>query len=362
MKILFAFGGKQKGGAERAITNIANYMIKDNDVHFLGLKKIDNFYEINSKIKYHLMEKESDYNSNFLVRNIRRVKKINQIIKSVNPDVVISFAREQSYRILLLNYFNKRKIIVSVRNDPRHEYTSIFEKIIMKILYRRVNGFVFQTEEARDFFGKKIKEKSVVIPNPINESYLFEKQILKKEKKIVSVGRLVEQKNHVLLIDAFSMIAKKFKDYKVIIYGSGELKGQLQNKINLLNLQRQIALAGEVMNVRENIEDAALFVLPSIYEGMPNSLIEAMAIGLPCISTDCPCGGPRFLIKNNVNGILVPVNDTKKMANEIERLLNDKELRDKLGENAKKIKKVLDTNKINKMWLDFIKKSLESRR
>ena len=356
MRVLFAFGGKQKGGAERAITNIANYMIKNNEIHFLGLKKIDNFYEINSNIKYHLMETEDDYSSNFLVRNIRRVKKIKQIINNVNPDIIISFAREQSYRILLLNYFNKRKIIVSVRNDPKHEYTSIFEKIVMRILYRRVNGFVFQTEEARDFFGKKIGDKSVIIPNPINEKYLVEKQILKKEKNIVSVGRLVEQKNHVLLIEAISKIAKKFKDYKVIIYGSGELKEQLQNKINSLKLQKQIILAGEVIDVRENIEDATLFVLPSIYEGMPNSLIEAMAIGLPCISTNCPCGGPRFLIENNINGILVPINDVNRMANEMERLLKDEKLRYNLGENAKKIKKLLNSEKINNMWLDFIKK------
>lgn len=361
MRVLFVFGGKQKGGAERAITNISSHMIKENEVHFLGLKKIDNFYSISNKIKYHLMERESDYKKNFFIRNINRLTKIRKIIKEVNPDVIISFAREQSYRILLLNYFNKRKIIVSVRNDPKHEYTTFKEKLVMKILYKRVNGFVFQTEEAKKFFDKKVQDKSVIIPNPINEEYLSGNTKVKKEKKIVSVGRLVEQKNHAFLIDSFAKIANAFSDYSLVIYGSGELKENLQKQINSYGLDKRIILAGEVQDVRKNIEDASLFILPSIYEGMPNSLIEAMALGLPVISTDCPCGGPRFLIQNNVNGILVPVNDVNELADEIEKILTDDEFREKIGKNAKNIRKILDSDKINQQWMNFISKTLGSR-
>lgn len=355
MKILFVFGGKQKGGAERAITNIANAMIKENDVYFLGLKNINKFYEYSDKIKYYTMEKESEYKKNFLLRNYIRVKRMRKFVKEINPDVVISFAREQSYRLLLLNFFNKRRIIVSVRNDPKHEYVKFSEKITMKILYSRVNGFVFQTEEARDFFSDKIKNKSIIIPNPINELFLSTNKNVKRKKKIVAVGRLVEQKNHDLLIDAFAKISKKYNDYYVEIYGSGELKSVLEEKINKLGLSKKIFLKGEVSNVKECIEDATLFILPSNYEGMPNSLIEAMSLGLPCIATDCPCGGARFLIKNNENGIIVPTNDVEKLSKAMEKMLDNKEFCEKLGMNAKKIREVLDANKINKMWLDFIK-------
>lgn len=360
MKILFVFGGKQKGGAERVITNIANHLINNNEIYFLGLKKIDEFYSIDKKIKYYLMESETDYSRNFLVRNVKRLKKIKKIVKDINPNIIISFSREQSYRILLLNYFNKRKIIVSVRNDPRHEYTTLFEKIIMQILYRRVNGFVFQTEDAKNFFPKKMRINSVIIPNPVNEKFLYVNKNVKKTKKIVSVGRLVNQKNHELLIDSFSKIADEFKEYKLIIYGSGELKKKLQNKINSLCLEKRIILAGEVFNVKKSIEDAKLFVLSSNYEGMPNALIEAMAIGLPVISTDCPCGGPRFLIKNNENGILVPVNDINKMVSAIKYILSNYENANKMGREAMKIVKKLNPEKINKMWIEYINKIIES--
>ena len=153
---MFVFGGKQKGGAERVITNLANSMINENEIYFLGLKKIDNFYYTNNKIKYCFVEEEKEYKKNFITRNLSRLKRIKKYINDINPDIIISFAREQSYRILFANYFNKRKIIVSVRNDPKHEYTTIKEKLVMKFLYRRVNGFVFQTEDAKNFFSNSL--------------------------------------------------------------------------------------------------------------------------------------------------------------------------------------------------------------
>lgn len=358
MKILFVFGGKQKGGAERVITNLANNMIKKHDVYFLGLKKMNTFYEINDNIKYDFIEQAEDYKSNFFIRNFNRTRRMYNSIRSVSPDIIISFSREQSYRLLLTNFFNKRKIIISVRNDPKEEYKNFFEKCLMKILYLRVNGFVFQTEEARSFFPKSFQEKSVIIPNPINEDYIDSFYEGERKNVIVTAGRLAEQKNHELLIDAFSKISGEFKDYKLIIYGSGSLENDLKEQIKRLKLEKRVILAGEVSCIKDKIINASLFVLSSRYEGMPNALIEAMALGLPCISTDCPCGGPRYLIKNNINGVLVPVGDENKLSFEMKRLLNDKDLCLKLSKNATKVAELLNPNKINKLWIDFIEEIL----
>ena len=129
----------------------------------------------------------------------------------------------------------------------------------------------------------------------------------------------------------------------------------MEKLISQLNMKNRIFLPGKTDNIKEEIYDTSLFVLSSDYEGMPNALMEAMALGLPVISTDCPCGGPKFLIENKKNGILVPVNDEKKLKEEIENVLKDKELARELSSNANKICIELNPIEINKKWEKYIK-------
>jgi glycosyltransferase involved in cell wall biosynthesis len=147
-----------------------------------------------------------------------------------------------------------------------------------------------------------------IIPNPINPEFNVKPFSGKRRKIITSVGRLSEQKNQHVLIEAFSRIEKDFPDYELVIYGEGNLRETLENQIKTLKLENKVKLPGVKKNIKNEIYDCSLFVLPSLYEGMPNALMEAMALGLPVISTDCPCGGPRFLI-HNYNGLLVKVNN-----------------------------------------------------
>ena len=358
MKIMFVFGGKQKGGAERVITNLANGLIKNNVVSFLGVKKIDNLYKYNDDISYYILDDDNVKYHSFIDRNYKRVKKMIKYMKEENPDIIVSFAGEQCYRTLFVNLFNKRKIIVSLRNDPIHEYNSFFKKLLMKILYRRANGFVFQTEDARDYFNKKIRDNSIIIPNPINEQFIVDPYKGKREKIIVNAGRLAPQKNQDLLIKAFNEFNKKVKGYKLYIYGEGELEEELRKTIDELKLNDLVILKGNVSNLKDEIYNKALFVLSSDFEGMPNALIEAMALGMPSISTDCPCGGPKYLIKNGKNGLLVPVHDVSKLAGAMEKALSSEKYANGLGIEANKIKNKLDPHKIENMWVDYINKVL----
>ena len=363
MKILFYIGGLGKGGAERVISNLSNYLIKENEITIMTDFNRKSKYALNEKINIVALDKDDTIQKLKIINNFKRLKKISRVIESIKPDVIISFLPLPSYRVLLLKRKIKTPIIVSVRNDPNAEYNNFIKKIIMKLLYRRANGFVFQTKEAQKFFSKKIQKKSVVIPNPIKNEFI-ERKIYEGEREniIVSVGRLEEQKNFELLIHAFYDISKDIEDYKLIIYGEGSLRHDLEKKINGLNMHNRIFLPGNVDNVAEKIEKAKLFVMTSDYEGMPNALMEAMALGIVCISTNCPCGGPRFLINDKENGFLFELNDKehlKELMKEV--LLNKEDNLFQISEKAKKRMQDFKEEKISKLWIDFIENVINKK-
>jgi len=179
-----------------------------------------------------------------------------------------------------------------------------------------------------------------------------------RRKIIVNVGKLSSQKNQTFLVQAFAKIADKFLEYQLHIYGEGDKRSELEALSQELDLQDRVILKGNVSGLAKQIEDAALFVLSSDYEGMPNALMEAMAMGIPSISTDCPCGGPDFLIQNGENGVLVPVGDVECLANTMEKLLQDREMADMLGCNAVKIADVLHPDVVHENWKHYIEQFL----
>lgn len=360
MKILFCIGNLNRGGAERVISNLANCFVEKNDISIVTtINKVE--YNLDSRIKHYSL----DYKiKSKLLNKVLRLKKLYSIVKEVKPDIIVSFLPEPSYRVLLLRKIIKIPIIVSIRNDPKTEYSNFKSKCLAKLLYPLADGFVFQTEEAKHYFSNKIQNKSVVIPNPIKKEFLERKIYTgSKENIIVSVGRLYEQKNHELLIDAFYDLNKDIEGYKLIIYGEGVLRKRLENKIQKLNMQDRILLPGSINNIIEKIEKAKLFVMTSNYEGMPNALMEALALGLICISTDCPCGGPKFLIEDNKNGFLFKVKDKDELVKIMKKVLNELTLNqlDEISTNAKQSVQNLSEEKINIKWYDFIKKISNSR-
>lgn len=250
----------------------------------------------------------------------------------------------------------KVKVIVSERNAPTHFSGKKTIKWISRILMRKADGFVFQTKEVQNYYGSFFYEKSIVIPNPVFIESMPKIQYTgEREKKIVSVARLNKQKNQKMLIKAFSLILNEYPEYKLYIWGEGPERKNIENYIRSLGIQKSVFLPGITENVFEEIYDASMFVLTSDFEGMPNALIEAMALGLPCISTDCPCGGPRELIENNRNGILIPVNDKDALVKNICYLLENKEFTIKIGNEAFKIRERLNYETICNKWYEFMK-------
>lgn len=354
MKILFYINILSDGGAERVVANLASLFSKnDFDVTLVTTFKTPNEYDVFPGVKRIELEEKNSKKNNRLIRNIRLIKKLRKIIKSEKPDVVISFMKEANFRAIIASSFLRVKTVVSVRNDPKVIYKGITGKFVSKFIMPKASGCVFQTEEAMSYFSKKLQKKSKVILNAVkNEFYLINREPV--DGKIVSIGRISPEKNHKMLIEAFSSVTNKYPNAKLEIYGTKYLEDEINETIKKYNLENIVSLKGHTNNIADVLSTADIFVLSSLYEGMPNSLMEAMAAGVPCISTDCPCGGPKMLITNYENGLLVKVNDANEMAKAIMKLLDNKEYKEELGINAKKRAAMFKTDLVFNEWKDFI--------
>lgn len=358
MKIMLVIDEWKGGGAERVICNLASYLAQGYEVSIVSFGGNDR-YSVDEKVKlYNNMDPSILNQEKNKIKKaalfLKRVKIFNKCKKEIQPDIIISFLSMPNYVVLFSNIFKKVKVIISERNDPNVFYSSFRTKFLMNWLYPKTDGFVFQTDKAKQFFKNSIQQKGTIIANPINEKFIGKVYSGERKKVIVSVGRLVDQKNHKLLINAFANISKKFPDYKLIIYGEGGLRGELTKLIENLNLEDKVILYGNTSNIEDKIYDAEMFVLPSVWEGMPNALMEAMALGLPCIATNCPSGGPEFLIQNDINGILIQCDNGKELEEAIEKILEDKEFAKKIGKNASRIVETLNPNEIYKQWENYI--------
>lgn len=356
MKIMFFTMSMGHGGAERVIANLANNYASGNDsVTVVTCQNLQCEYSLKNKVQFLKLD-QKDANNNKILRFIRRRNVLKKILNNQHYDIIICFLPEPSFIMLSLKQKYKLKVIVSERWDPVQEYSKLFHKVLMNILYPLADGFVFQTKDAQDYFDNKIKNNSIIIPNPISEEFLHETYLPERKKEIVSVGRLFPQKNHKLLIDAFKIVHEKFPDFTLKIYGKGILKEALQLQIRELHLEKSVYLMGEVLNIKQVIKDASLFVLSSNSEGMPNALMEAMALGLPVISTDCPCGGPKYLIQDGVNGLLVKVGDKQDMADKIMLLLENSAQSETMAQNAMHIVEQINPDHIYNEWKNYIQK------
>lgn len=350
MKILFTIGQLSNGGAERVVSILASEFSTRHEVEIVTLISPERVYNIPETVKYTFVDSKT---SNRVIRIIRRYKGLKKEINTFLPDIIISFTTEINIYSILARNHKKTPLIISERNDPYNDPPSRITRKIRDAVYKWADGYVFQTEDARDYFKDLITGDQIVIPNPVKQD-LPNALITSKEKKIVTVSRLYPQKNIELLIDAFSEVKKLHPEYKLEIYGDGPLRNNLEDRVNSLQLSRDITFEGFCNNVHSRIANASIFCLVSDYEGMSNAMLEALAMGLPTICTDCPIGGAKMLIRDHENGILIPVGDKDKLVDSINQLIENTELGCNLGERAIKLKDELAPNVIANKWIGFI--------
>lgn len=359
-RIALFISSLQKGGSERVMVNLAEYFHEQKyEVILVTQYKKENEYDILPQIRRVYSEPSEEELQGGRIHNFKaRFRALRSIWVNYKPDVILAFLGKNNMMAILTAAFLPSRVVVSVRGEPTMEYAGKFQQLLAKWLFRYADGVVLQTERAKDFFPKAVRRKAVIMSNPLNPDFL-NKSIsteVEKENLIVAAGRLDENKNHAMLIHAFAKIASEFPNTKVIIYGEGESRSELEALCREKELQDRILLPGSVSDVASHIIKAKIFVLTSNTEGMPNSVMEAMAMGLPVISTDCPCGGPAMLIQNGENGVLVPVGDAYALADAMRRILTDEEFAAKLGENAIRIREDLAPWKVNKEWENYLAK------
>ncbi len=349
MKIMCVIGAFSFGGAEHVMTNLVNYFNKTDEVIYISLFHRDS-------PAYPIDEGVCIINGVGFSKKLSAVGMLRKIIKEQKPDIILSFMTQINNLTIMATLATGIPIVVSERADPKRT-PGILNKLLRWVFYRFADGFVFQTNDAKGYFSKTIQEKSEVIPNPIfvsTEDLSFVSK--KRDHVIVSVGRLEDQKNFPLLITAFSRVSDEYPDYELHIYGDGSKKEQLETLAQKLNIMNKVRFCGTHRDLHTRIRNASLFILPSDFEGMPNSLMEAMALGMCCISTDCPVGGPKELIDNGENGFLIPVGYVDQLESTMRKLLKNQDLIRTTGEKAKEIMIRLNPDKISERWKTFLNK------
>lgn len=356
MKILLYIPTMTKGGAERVMSVLAgglsrrgHEVLMVND--FRDQSRWDCYPVAPGVRRLYLAEENA---GNRGVKNVRRIMGLRRIARAEGPDVVLSFLGNPNQRMLLAMRGVGARKVVSVRNDPNREYgPGRLRRAWVNWLFRGADGVVFQTEEASRYFREDIRERSRVMPNPVDGAFYSAKRA-ENPRDVVSVGRLASQKNYGLLIRAFARIASDCPGDNLVIYGEGDLRGELEGLARRLGLALRVFLPGSVEDVAGVLAGAKAFVLSSDYEGLPNALMEAMAVGLPCIATDCPCGGPRELIESGTSGILVPVGDEGALARSMKAVLDDGGARERLAAGARERAAEFETEGVIDRWEEFL--------
>lgn len=357
-RIVLFISSLQKGGSERVMVNLAEYFHRQKyDVILVTQYKMEEEYPILPEIRRVCSEPDESALQGGRIHNFRvRFGALREIWNAYKPDVILSFLGKNNLMAVATAAFLPSKVVVSVRGEPTMEYEGRLMQMIAKLVFRFADGVVLQTERARAFFPKAVQKKSVILPNPLNEQFLNKRICEEREDLIVAAGRLDENKNHAMLIHAFAKIADEYPAVKLVIYGEGELRTALETLVEEKGLGGRISLPGSVSDVAGHICKARIFTLTSNTEGMPNSVMEAMALGVPVIATDCPCGGPAALIEDGVNGLLVPVGDAFALADAFRRIFEDREFELKLRENARRITEKLTPEKVDKAWEEYLNK------
>lgn len=358
-KIVFHLNCLEQGGAERVVTNLANQFVDNGyDVVIATEWYGENEFQTDRRVRrVHVGLRQGDEKKHRLIQFHLRVKYLRQFLKKEKPDILIPFARKALYRGLMAAYFMKLPVLISIRTDPAGHYEERSDKIQIPLLFPRADGCVFQTQGAKEFFAPRLQDNSRIILNPIHPKYIGVPEPEERSKTVVQSGRLVDFKNQPMLIRAFVEVHKKHPDYDLKIYGGDSFDGTkeiLERVIEENNAWDYVHLMGASDSLEKDLADAALFAFSSDWEGLPNALLEAMALGLPIVATDCPCGGPRTVMTDGVDGLLVPIKDQKAMEDGINRLIEDRELARRLGREARKIAERANGDAVYAQWRDYV--------
>jgi len=287
------------------------------------------------------------------------IKQLRQMMKE-NPDLtVITFLQPSIPMVVLAAKDLPNKIIISERGNPERLMKKRYGEKFVEKYYGRINVAVFQTENAKNVYPARIADKGIVIPNPIKQN-LPEPYDGVREKRITTFCRISAEKNLPMLLEAFSLLNAEYPDYCLRIIGNplnseGEkVKRYLVNRVKELQMDAKVEFQPFSAVVHELIKKDKMYVNCSDYEGLSNAMLEAMALGLPVICTDCPIGGAKTTIQDGVNGLLIPVNDIEALYRAMKTVIENQDLAKEMSQNAVALRQKLDLEVIARRWMELI--------
>lgn len=355
-KILFVVPALSNGGAERVVARISSELCKyDYDINILVFFSIDNEYEVHEKVKIHNLSK-GNFNSYKKIGTFKRLRLIRNKIKEINPDVILPFLDHIYVYTILALFFSKfiKKTYYLLRNNPRQENKKVAK--IIKLLNNFSKKIIVQNQGQKDYFSKRKQKKIVVIPNPMDDKYLeYKKEFKKTPTRLISVGRLEKQKNYELALRSFANISKKHSNLNFVIYGKGSLQDSLISLCKELDIDDKVEFKGFCSDFKEIYGTGDIYLMSSHFEGMPNALAEAIAVGLPVISTDCEFG-PKDLVLDSKIGALVKENNEEEFTMALLEMVENYHYYSSFDDYRKKIiRDNYSMNKIIKLWIKVLK-------
>lgn len=349
-RLIVCMATLSSGGAERVLSNLSKPLADVFDsVTYVMWVGNSVFYQVDSRVKLLSIQKEIDSES-----EIKRMLWFRQFVKQDKPNLILSFLEPINLRVLMCTIGLGIKTVVAERNDPYGVNKFWVMEQLEKLIYLRADMILVQTETIRKFFNGVLAKRTRVIYNPVNlpENMVGKALVTPKKHRIVSVARLIPQKKHDVLIRAFKRFSEEHHDYTLTIYGTGSQYDELENLISALGLANKVFMPGTSKKVHQEILDAEMFCLVSTREGMSNSMIEAMCLGLPCICTKV--SGAIDLINHGHNGFLVEIEDEQALYEQMSRVANDKLHAESIGKEAAQLYNILRMDKISKQWTDCL--------
>lgn len=344
MKISFFIGHMGYGGAERVISILANDCCSRGwDTDIVMLLSDDVAQTIDPRVR---LVDLSMGGGSYGKRAPYWLKHIRGYLKKEKPDCVVSFIGRINALVLTAALGMKQPIIVSERNDPRHDGRGKAMLAYCNAIYKRARKVVFQTRAEQECFDEAVKARGVIIPNPVSVEGALRGET--GAFTVVTAGRLAEQKNHKMLMDAMALVRRRLPQARCVIYGEGELRRELEDYVGEKGMADFVSLPGHARDIHQKVAAASVFVLTSEYEGLPNALIEAMMMGVPSITTDYP--GADEVLEDGVTGLVVPRGNAPALADALVRLAEDPALAGKLSAQAMDRAQAYRTENVIRQW------------
>ena len=342
-----------EGGAERVLTELMEEWAR-NGHHITLIQTKPGFYGHSYSIPKGIQNIDISSNKKSKVgRYYDETISLLKIMRSRPKASVVAFANASIRIVGVCSLFTSNRIVFSERCDPRFTPYSKLLRLLRDWLFVCADVCVFQTEEAKKLFPLRVQKKGVIIPNPVNPHLppIFHGQ---RKKVIITACRLAPQKNLPMLINAFAMLHREYPDYSLEIYGSGSEREKLQEHIDNLGINSCAKLMGHSMNIHDIMRESYMYVCSSDYEGLSNSILEALALGLPVISTDHPIGGAKEMITNHVNGLLVPVGDDNSLYIAMKYIIENPQKAQLMGKKAADIRYRWPVQVIANYWINYL--------